>query len=252
MIKKIIKEIKKEEKSRVDTYGEYMSSTRRLISLDEFQEDIIKYFKLDEILKDQDDDDFSYPNEHNYLRQKHPNLNYIIELLDWIKPYIMLSIKLSYLGLDKEIKRANLSEDSIVNILDNFVRLRRTGRSRVFYKWEKKEFLEFKEKYSNIIEFHKEIKSWERNDKKGSMVDYGRAIKKYNLLKEGVNRYLLEINHWTRDCGRSTKYRFDKDIFLIEDSKYNIEYILKDYDFLLKCLKDHEEYQELVKQDQLI
>lgn len=253
MIKKIIKELKKEEKEEIERYGRsYQFSGEKYYDLEEFFDFIFKYFELDKVLKNKNDDVFDYSNESDYFKQKHKNLIYFRELLYNIKPYLLFALKCSsLLDIDENFKKG-VKEGSLVNMIENFFRLRRTGRKRVFHEYEKEEFLKFKREYLNIIEFYKEIDSWKRNDKKGSMVDYGRAIKKHNLLKEKLGLYLIQSNHWIRDCGRSTKYRFDKDILLIEDSKYNTEYVLKDYDFLLKCLKDHEEYQESLKQDQLI
>ena len=155
----------------------------------------------------------------------------------------MFAVKLAYNStISEAFKENRINEGSLVNMLENFFNLNRTGRKRVFYTWEKEKFIEFKKKYKSIIDYYHETESWTNIKNKGSILDYAKAIKKYNLIKENLMLYLLDVNHWIRECSKATKYRFDKDLFIIKDIKYTVKKTSEDYDFLLKCLDDHENY----------
>ena len=54
-----------------------------------------------------------------------------------------------------------------------------------------------------------------------------------------------DLNYWiehTKDWSKRTKYRFDKDIFKFRELKYFVDEMFKNYDFYIKCLKDHKDY----------
>ena len=73
MIKQLFEIIEKEDKNRIKDHGEIWSFSRREIDLEEFLQFLLKYFELDSIIEDKWS--FDYPNEHEYMRQKHKRLN---------------------------------------------------------------------------------------------------------------------------------------------------------------------------------
>jgi len=234
MIDKIVERIRKYD----DKQKEISKINRWSSDLSMFLEFIIDYFELNNDLKDNLHDDFDYPNEHKYLRQKSEGLNYIEFLLRQIKPFIPLAYELSQsYTISKKFRKGEIKEESIKNMISNFIELKRTGRKRIFYPHEKEEFEKFKQKYRNILEFYKLINSFDGKTT-GSILDHGRAIRKFNIEKGELREYLLKSKHWMRNCSKATMYRFDKDLIIIKKSRWDIKHTLENYDFWLKYIKD--------------
>ncbi|GAJ22357.1 unnamed protein product, partial [marine sediment metagenome] len=165
MINKIVKIIEKVDERSTDL----TKISLWHMNLEDFFRFILKYFELEKVLKDKFDEEFQYPNDYLYYQQEHKFLNYIEYLLIQIKPFLLLAYKLNELKDVSEIfKENNINEDSIVNMLDNFITLHRTGRPRKFYPLDSEDFQKFKEKYENVIEYLKEVKS----EKVKSMRDF--------------------------------------------------------------------------------
>lgn len=211
------------------------------ITAQDFLDDLIDFFELSDIRKMYDSDskeEFSItPN--NYISQQSKELLYIQYILEKIKPFIPLAFKMSqkYM-LEEKIKEINLSDDSIINIINNFLSLKRTGRKEVFSKREKKEFEEFKEKYSKIIKYYIKTKAFDGIDS-GSILDHAKTLKEYDITKKQLQSYLNDFRYFKRDCSKATKYRFDRHYVFIEKSIFSIKYSLKNYDFWLKSLEDY-------------
>lgn len=232
-MKKIYAKIKEYNDSQKDIF----KIDRRKIDLEEFLNDILNYFEIKDNFKNRYDKAFSYPNKEKYIKQKDEILNYIIFFLDQIKPFLSLAYELSWSGdINNALKERKLTEEGIFNMLDNFANLYRHGRKPIFNPNERKEFQKFKEKYSNVIDYCKEIESYDGKTK-GSIRDFANAIKKYGLTKESISRYLLELTPYLKNCSRATKYRFDKDLIFIENTKYWVEKAGNDFDFYKKALK---------------
>lgn len=239
IVNQIFEFYKKEEKDTVKKYGEAFRYHDYDSNLEGFIALLKEYFELENI----ESDSFKFDSSYDYARQKEAKLTYLRVLLNDIKPFLLFAVKLAYNStISEAFKENRINEGSLVNMLENFFNLNRTGRKRVFYTWEKEKFIEFKKKYKSIIDYYHETESWTNIKNKGSILDYAKAIKKYNLIKENLMLYLLDVNHWIRECSKATKYRFDKDLFIIKDIKYTVKKTSEDYDFLLKCLDDHENY----------
>jgi len=199
---KIVEWFEKKNIKRIKDMGDFWSMKKRLHDLEEFYDFIFQYFELDKLLQDRD-----YEHKRDFYKQKHEVLNYFELLLTEIKPYLFLALEMSNNGdIDKKFKKKEIKENSIVNMIENFIRLRRTGRNRIYYPHEREEFEKFKEKYSNIVEFLKHIDSFDGKTT-GSILDHGKAIIEFKIDKKQLREYQLQLNHWVRDCSRATKYR---------------------------------------------
>ncbi|MFX1259483.1 MAG: hypothetical protein ACFFAN_16640 [Promethearchaeota archaeon] len=203
MFKEIIDQLKKkDEKEDSIAFRVYHGYKENILNFIEF---LIEYFEFSEI---QESTDFS---SRAFLFQESSELNYIMYLLKEIKKFVPLIFKISQdFWLVDKIKKSNLKDESIINMIENFVSLERTGRKRKFYNFEVREFQDFKEKNQNIIEYGKEIESW----KQGSILDFAKAISKFNLKKEELRDYINKFNFLeqrTKEWSRATKYRFDSE-----------------------------------------
>jgi len=228
MFEEVWKEIEKIDKTYCEmTEGGVFAISHRLKSLDELLKYFYKYFELDKILKDKRHDDFDYPNENEFYKQKHKMINYIDFLLTTIKDFIPLAFKFSVHFNKEDLDKNNLSFDAIVNIVDNFVRLRRTGRKRKFYEWDLKKINKFKERHKKVIEFYREYKGI-----KGikSLMDTANFIKskamEFEELKRYIEDYELNFERKIWDCSKRTLYRYDKDLILIRNSSYLISLLM--------------------------
>lgn len=228
MFESIWKEIEDIDESRRRLgESEVFAISHRLKDLDELLRYFYKYFELDKILRDKRHDDFDYPNEGEFYRQKHKMINYIYFLLMMIKDFIPLAFKFSVHFDKKKLDENNLSFDAIVNMADNFVRLRRTGRKRKFYEWDLKKINKFKERHKKVIEFYREYK-----EIKGikSLMDTANFIKskamEFEELKQYIEDYELNFERKIWDCSKRTLYRYDKDLILIRNSSSLISLLM--------------------------
>jgi len=228
MFEEVWKEIEKIDK----TYYEMGKSgvfaiSHRLKDLEELFNYFYKYFELDKILKDKRHNDFSYPNEWRFYKQKHKMINYVDFLLETIKDFIPLAFKFSILFNKEDLDKNNLSFDAIVNMVDNFIRLRRTGRKRKFYEWDLEKVNKFKKKHKKVIEFYREYK-----ETKGikSLMDTANFIKSKGMeleeLKQYIEDYKLDLKKRIWSCSKRTLYRYDKDLILIRNSSYLISLLM--------------------------
>lgn len=236
-MKKIYDYYRKNEEERIEQYGESWGFNKFYNHLEEFIEYIIEYFELNDFERDR----YKFDNNLDYFSQENKNVRFIIQLLEDIKPFLLFAVKCSYISdINDNFVQSKVNEDSFVNMLDNFFRLNRTGRNRVYYEFERDRFLEFKKRFSHILDYYREIRSWGKDEKKGSILDFAKAMQKYNISNEDIRDFLIQVKIWIRDCSRATKYRFDKDLLLLEECKYYVEDLDKNKDFYLKCLKDYE------------
>lgn len=232
-IKKLFEEIKNYNSSLEGTW----KIDSRKIDLEEFLDDILEYFEINGEFKDRLDEEFDYPNNKDYHGQKNAHLNYIIWFLHHVKPFLLLSYKLAWnRDIEKALKESKLSEEAIENMLYNFVNIYRHGRNPIYYPGVYEEFQEFKKEFKNVIEYYKEIENFDGKTT-GSIRDFAKAIKKYGLTKQILSNYLFKMKRFEKDCSRATKYRFDKDVILVEDSKYTIKDALEKFDFYEGALK---------------
>ncbi|MFO7795323.1 MAG: hypothetical protein R6W84_04170 [Promethearchaeia archaeon] len=224
-IEKVIEEIKNYNNSLEGVW----KLNRRMRNIEEFIDFILDYFEMKEI-KDRFHDDFLYPNEReSYYRQKSENFNYIEHFLRHIKPFLLLAYRLSWNeDICKSLEEKNLTEESIENMIYNFTNLERTGRPRKFYEFELEAFQNFKKKYEKLKDFYEDKEEQERK----SLMDYAKAIKKYNITKTYLHEFRIEFRHFKRKidkCSQSTLYRYDKDLILFEKISYLVELLLDDY-----------------------
>jgi len=205
--------------------------------LEHFINFMLEYFELDKVLEDKNNEKYDYPKGYLYYRQEHKSLHYIEYFLRQIKPFLLLAYKLEKIyKLSENFEENKINEDSIVNMVDNFIRLNRTGRPRKFHPKMQEEFKNFKEKYQNIIAFLRELKS----DNVKSLLDYANTIKKYNISTEQLNRYRFEFSYWKRrykEWSKSTLYRFDKDLIFLGYNYFWIKDTLKKFDFYQEILE---------------
>ena len=237
MIKRVMKEIDKENENRIKNHGKIWSLEKSYVDLEIFFSEIIQFFELDKNIKDELDYDYSHRLE--YKRQKHKYFSYIPYLLREIKPYLLLAYKLSQVkDIDDKFKNREIKEDSIVNMIENFIRLKRTGRNRKISESFLKDFRIFKRENQNLVEYYKEIETFD-GIKTGSMRDYAHTIKKHNLSKEKLSKF---INIWRyyrgiiRGCSRATLYRYDKDFILFKKMYYDVKHAYEKFDFYQKIL----------------
>ena len=228
MFEEIWKEIEKIDKSYYEMgKSGVFAISHRLKDLDELLRYFYKYFELDKILKDKRHDDFDYPNEGDFYRQKHKMMNYICFLLMTIKDFIPLAFKFSVLFNKEDLDKNNLSFDAIVNMVDNFVGLRRTGRKRKFYEWDLEKINKFKKKHKKVIEFYRKYKE---NKGVKSLMDTANFIRskgmKLEELKQYIEDYKLNLEKRIWDCSKRTLYRYDKDLILIRNSSYLISLLM--------------------------
>lgn len=228
MIKQLFEIIEKVDKSRNKDHGEIWSLSHREIDLEEFLQFILKYFELDSIIKDKWS--FDYPNEHEYMRQKHKHLNYVRHLLYEIKPMLLLAYKLSELSNTSEMfEKEKISEDAIVNMIDNFLNLHRSGRPRKFYPSTIEEFKKFKLEYQNLIEFFKALKKPHIK----SIKDYAHTIMEFNIslldLKNYQREYKMEFKSYVDKCSKKTLYRYDKDFIFVKNTIYTVEWLVRQW-----------------------
>lgn len=224
MIKQLFEIIEKEDKRRIKDRGEIWSFSHREIDLEEFLQFILKYFELDSVIKDKWS--FEYPNEREYMRQEHKNLNYVQHFLYMIKPMLLLAYRLSELNDTSEMfEKGKISEDAIVNMIDNFLRLDRTGRPRKFYPSTLEEFKKFKQKYQNLIDFFNELKKAHIK----SIKDYAETIMKFNItltqLREYKLDYELKFKRYVDECSEKTLYRYDKTFIFIRKTINTVEWL---------------------------
>lgn len=221
MIKQLFETIEKENQDRIEKYGKTWSLSSREIDVEEFLDFILKYFKLDSVIKDKWA--FEYPNERDYIRQKNKYLNYVQHFLYQIKPLLLLAYKLSELKDTSEMfEKGKVSEDAIVNMIDNFLNLNRSGRPRKFYPHTLEKFKTFKQKYQNLIDFFKELKKSHIK----SIKDYAETIMKFNISLEQLREYRLDYNmqfkQYVDKCSKKTLYRYDKDFIFIQNTIFTI------------------------------
>jgi hypothetical protein len=224
MIKQLFEAIERENQDRIEKYGATWSLSSREIDLEELLQFIIKYFELDSVIKEKWD--FEYPNERDYMRQKHKYLNYVQHFLYMIKPMLLLAYRLSKLNDTSEMfEKGKISEDAIVNMVDNFLRLERTGRPRKFYPSTLEEFKKFKQKYQNHIDFFSELKKPHIK----SIKDYAETIMKFNItlaqLREYKLDYKLKFKRYVDECSEKTLYRYDKTFIFIRETIYTVEWL---------------------------
>ena len=224
MIKQLFEILEKEDKSRIEDHGEIWSLSSREIDLDEFLQFILKYFELDSIIEDKWS--FEYPNEREYMRQKHKHLNYVRYFLTTIKPMLLLAYKLSELSNTSEMfEKEKISEDAIVNMIDNFLNLHRSGRPRKIYPSTLEEFKKFKQKYQNLIDFFRELGKSQIK----SINDYAHTIMEFKIslqdLKKYQNEYKMEFKSYVDKCSKKTLYRYDKDFIFVKNSIYTVEWL---------------------------
>ncbi len=233
MISNIIKRIEKEDQELEDIFKISHWSG----DLEHFFDFILEYFEVDKVLEDKNDGKYDFPNGYLYYRQEHKSFNYIEYFLRQIKPFLLLAYKLTKVyKLPENLKENKINEDSIVNMVDNFIRLNRTGRPRKFYPKTQEEFKKFKKKYQNIIDFLREINS----AKVKSLLDYANAIKKCKISKKQLNSYRFEFYYWKmnyKEWSRATLYRFDKDLIFLGSNYYWVKETLRKYDFYQKILE---------------
>jgi len=224
MIKQLFEILEKEDKSRIEDHGEIWSFSRREIDLEEFLQFMLKYFELDSIIEDKWS--FDYPNEHEYMRQKHKHLNYVQHFLTTIKPMLLLAYRLSELNDTSEMfEKGKISEAAIVNMVENFLRLNRTGRPRKIYPRTLEEFKKFKQKYQNLFDFFNELKKPHVK----SINDYAHTIMEFNIslqdLKNYQSEYKMEFEYYVNKCSKKTLYRYDKDFIFVKNTIYTVEWL---------------------------
>jgi len=224
MSEQLIEIIEKENNRRIEEHGEIYSLTIRKIDLEEFLQFIIKYFDLDSVIKEKWS--FEYPNEDEYMRQKHEYLNYVQHLLDRIKPMLLLAYKLSELSNTSEMfEKGKISEGAIVNMIDNFLNLNRSGRPSKFYPSTLEEFKKFKQEYKNLIDFFHCLKKPQVK----SIHDYAQTIMKFNISLTRLRKYKLdyELNfkQYVVQCSEKTLYRYDKDFIFIKKTILTVEWL---------------------------
>lgn len=205
---------------------------RRIIDLEEFLEDILDYFEVKDNFKEKYHEEFQYPHkDEDFFKQKNDMLNYIMFFLRHVKPFLLLAYKLSWnRNIENAMKGGKLSEEAIENMLYNFVNIYRHGRKPVYYPNDHEEFQEFKKKFNNVIDYYKEVDSFDGKTT-GSIRDHARAMKKHGLTKKILSDYLFRMKSFIKNCSRATKYRFDKDVLLVEKSKWDIKNTLERFDF---------------------
>jgi len=206
--------------------------------LEHFINFILEYFELDKVLEDKHNEKYDYPKEYLYYGQEHKLLNYVEYFLREIKPFLPLAYKLSRIyDLPNKLEENSLNEDSMVNMIDNFTRLRRTGRPKKFYPEAQKDFIKFKKEYQNIIDFLQEVRSHSVK----SLIDYATAIEKHKISKEQLKNYLFLFYHWRRkykEWSRATLYRFDKDLIFLGKYYFYVKDAYKKYDFYQEILEN--------------
>ena len=224
MSRQLIEIIEKEDNRRIEEHGEIFSLSLREIDLEEFLQFIIKYFELDSVIKEKGS--FEYPNEDEYMRQEHKYLNYVQYLLDMIKPMLLLAYKLSELSNTSEMfEKGKISEDAVVNMLDNFLNLYRSGRPRKMYPRTLEEFKKFKQEYQNLIDFFNGL----NKPQVKSINDYAHTIMKFNISLKQLRKYKLdyELNfkQYVDKCSEKTLYRYDKDFIFIKNTILTVEWL---------------------------
>ncbi len=242
----LLKLYEKENQDTVKKFGEAFSVTSRKKSLEEFFEFLFDYFELDAFFKEKRD--YNFDQELMFYDQKHESLNYLEELLRDIKPFLTLCVKMKRnIDIRKSIEKRTIKEDSIVNMVDNFLRINRTGRKSVFNTYNKKQFLKFKEKFNNIIEYCRKVESFDGKSM-GSIIDFASAIREFNISEDSLIEYLSDFKIFEKNCSTATKYRFDKDLVFLEKAKGWIRNAIENYEFYGKELEWYlERTQEKIK-----
>lgn len=237
MFKDMIKTLKKRDKKEILALRIYREGSFKE-NLNNFIIFLIKYFDIEAINKKYEDDDEIISRD--FLFESHlEELNYLEYILKELKRFLPLIFKISqdYWLVDK-LEKSNLTNESIIKILENFVSLERTGRKRLFYKFEREEFQQFKKKYRKIIDCAEFIESQENPIPE----NIANAIKYYDLKKKDLEIFVRDFSFLQERAStwsRATKYRFDREFPKILKSFYWIKMINKNYDFYMKILKDN-------------
>lgn len=216
--------IKEKDESFIKNHGGIWSISRREIDLEAFLDFVIEYFELESVIKDKWA--FDFPNEGDFMRQKHKYLNYVRYLLDTIKPMLLLAFKLSELKDTSEMFETNkITEDAIVNMIDNFLNLNRSGRNRKIPPHTLENFKKFKEEFGTIISFFKELK----RPKVKSIKDYIEVIKEFNItltqLRNYKRNYDLKFKRYIANSSKKTLYRYDKDLIFVEKTIVTMKWL---------------------------
>lgn len=213
-------------------------------TVNNFIQFMIKYVDIEFLNKKYEENDEILSRNFLFYTQSE-ELNYLKYIFKEIKRFIPLIFKLSQdFWLVDKLEKSNLTDDSIIKMIENFVSLERTGRKRLFNKYDQQAFQEIKEKYQKILDLYEETKKWD-GETKGSILDYAKALKDHNISKKVLLQSMDDFDFWDRHTSKwskRSKYRFDKDIFKINDLKHFADDIFGNYDFFMSCLEEHEKY----------
>lgn len=186
-------------------------------SLSDLYRTILEYFDLKEPLLRKNN--IKYLDEKYPSEVKHEKVALVIHLLDDLKPILRFAYELSesYEVLDA-IKEGEIESDTVIGMIKNFLELNRSGRKKKFDKYFLEEFKQFRKKNSGIFEFLKKD-------------DVEKIPEKYNIDKQDLIHFLEKYRFYYKkkidSAGRSTLYRYDKDMYFLRENIHKIEYIIE-------------------------
>jgi hypothetical protein len=211
--KQMINELLKREGRKADERDYFLGFD----SLSDLYRTILEYFDLKEPLLRK--------NDIKYLDEKYPSelkdekVALVIHLLDDLKPILEFAYDLSesYEVLDA-IKGGDIKANTVIGMIKNFLELNRSGRKKKFDTYFLEDFKQFREKNSEIFEFLKKD-------------DNEKIPEKYDIDKQDLIRFLEKYRFYYKNkidsAGRSTLYRYDKDMYFLRENIHKIEYIVE-------------------------
>jgi hypothetical protein len=140
-----------------------------------------------------------YDSLYRFLNESHNEIYQFRNLLEKITNYIPLAFKIadfyeSHEGTFK--KERKMSDKAILNMIENFEEIHRSGRNKKINIISCKGSLEdFQKKYSNILEYYEKIKNGELK----LIRDFSNILQKMKIPITEFRHYLEDYNLFLKD-----------------------------------------------------
>lgn len=140
-----------------------------------------------------------YDSIFDLLHESHNEIYQFRKILKGIVDYIPLTLKIADFYEDHERihkKERKMSDKAILNMIENFEEIHRSGRNKKINITSCKKHLEdFKKKFSSTLEYYEKIK----NDEIKSIRDFSNILKEMKIPITELRHYITDFNLFLRD-----------------------------------------------------
>ncbi len=141
-----------------------------------------------------------YDSIYNFLNESYNEIYQFRNILEKIADYIPLAFKIANFYESREgtfKKERKMSDQAILNMIENFEEIHRSGRKpKLNILYYKRALEDFKKKYSSILEYYEKIKNKEIK----SIRDFSNILQKMKIPITEFRYYITDYNLFLKDA----------------------------------------------------